>query len=64
MMIPASFEYGVPSAGDDAILADILQSLGRDAEHVISVLRTLENQRSQVRHQHQQGLRESAFVGY
>ena len=42
MMIPASVEYGVPSAGDDAILADILQSLGRDAEPVTAVLRTLE----------------------
>jgi hypothetical protein len=42
MMIPASVEYGVPSAGDDAILADILQSVGRDAEHVIAVLRTLD----------------------
>ena len=42
IMIPASAEYGVPSAGDDAIFADILQSLGRDAEHVLSVLRTLD----------------------
>jgi hypothetical protein len=42
MMIPASVEYGVPSAGDDAILADILQSLGRDAEPVTAVLRTLD----------------------
>ena len=42
MMIPASVEYGVPSAGDEAILADILQSLGRDAEPVIAVLRTLD----------------------
>ena len=42
MMIPASAEYGVPSAGDEAIFADILQSLGRDAEHVLSVLRTLD----------------------
>ncbi len=32
MMIPASAEYGVPSAGDEAIFADILQSLGRDAD--------------------------------
>jgi len=39
MMIPASAEYGVPSAGDDAIFADILRSLGRDREHVIAVLR-------------------------
>jgi len=42
MIIPASVEYGVPSAGDDAILADILQSLGRDAEPVTAVLRTLD----------------------
>ena len=42
MMIPASVEYGVPSAGDDAILTDTLQSLGRDAEPVTAVLRTLD----------------------
>jgi hypothetical protein len=42
MMIPASSEYGVPSAGDDAIFSDILRSLGRDAERVISVLQTLD----------------------
>jgi hypothetical protein len=42
MMIPASAEYGVPSAGDDAIFADILQSFGRDTEHVLAVLRTLD----------------------
>jgi hypothetical protein len=42
MMIPASAEYGVPSAGDDAIFADILQSLGRDALHVENVLQTLD----------------------
>ena len=42
MMIPASAEYGVPSAGDDAIFTDILRSLGRDREHVIAVLRTLD----------------------
>jgi hypothetical protein len=42
MMIPASAEYGVPSAGDDAIFADILRSFGRDAEHVLAVLRTLD----------------------
>jgi hypothetical protein len=29
MIIPASAEYGVPSAGDAAIFADILRSLGR-----------------------------------
>jgi hypothetical protein len=42
IMIPASAEYGVPSAGDDAIFADILRSFGRDAEHVLAVLRTLD----------------------
>jgi hypothetical protein len=42
MMIPASAEYGVPSAGDDAIFGDILQSVGRDAGHVIAVLQTLD----------------------
>jgi hypothetical protein len=42
MMIPASAEYGVPSAGDDAIFADILRSFGRDAEHVAMVLRMLD----------------------
>ena len=42
MMIPASAEYGVPSAGDDAIFGDILQSLGRDARHVITVTQTLD----------------------
>ena len=31
IMIPASAEYGVPNAGDDAIFADILQSLGRES---------------------------------
>src|SRR5271165_4111407 len=42
MIIPASAEYGVPSAGDDMILADILRSLGRDAGHVVAVLQTLD----------------------
>jgi hypothetical protein len=42
MIIPASAEYGVPSAADDAIFADILRSLGRDAGHVVAVLRTLD----------------------
>jgi hypothetical protein len=42
MIIPASAEYGVPSAGDAVIFPDILRSLGRDAEHVVAVLRTLD----------------------
>ncbi len=43
MMIPASAAYGVPSAGDDAIFADILNSFGRDADQVRTVLQTLED---------------------
>jgi hypothetical protein len=42
MMIPASAEYAVPSAGDETIFADILRSFGRDADHVMEVLRTLD----------------------
>jgi hypothetical protein len=42
MMIPASTEFGVPSAADDAIFADILRSFGRDEHHVMTVLRELE----------------------
>jgi len=42
MIIPASADYGVPSAGDAVIFTDILRSLGRDAEHVVEVLRTLD----------------------
>ena len=42
MIIPASTEYGVPSAGDEVIFADILRSLGRDAGDVVVVLGTLD----------------------
>ena len=42
MMIPASSEYGVPSAADDVIFADILSSFGRDEHHVMTVLHDLE----------------------
>jgi hypothetical protein len=42
MMIPASTEYGVPSAGDEAIFGDILQNFGRDAGPAIAVLQTLD----------------------
>jgi hypothetical protein len=42
MMIPASDEYDVPSAGDNVIFADILRSFGRDAEHVVVVLQMLD----------------------
>ena len=48
LMIPTSAEYGVPSAADDAIFADILRSLGRDAAHVLAVLRTLDEMASGV----------------
>ncbi len=41
IMIPASAEYGVPSAADDAVFADILRSLGRDAAQVLAVLQRL-----------------------
>src|SRR5258708_7506559 len=43
MMIPASAEYAVPSAADETIFADILRSFGRDAAHVLAVLRTLDD---------------------
>jgi hypothetical protein len=42
MMIPASDEYDVPSAGDNVIFADILRSFGRDAELVVVVLLMLD----------------------
>jgi hypothetical protein len=41
LMIPASSEYNVPGADDDAIFADILASLGRDADQVREALRQL-----------------------
>jgi hypothetical protein len=42
MMIPTSAEYGVPSAGDEAIFGEILQSVGCDTGPVIAVLQTLD----------------------
>jgi hypothetical protein len=42
IIIPASAEYGVPGAGDELIFADILHSVGRDAEHVATALRGLD----------------------
>ena len=42
MIIPASAEFDVPSAGDAVIFADILRSLGRDGDDVVAVLRTLD----------------------
>jgi len=41
MMIPASTEYGVPSADDEAIFTDIVRSLGRDLRDVQRALATL-----------------------
>lgn len=38
MMIPASSEYQVPGADDDAVQADILRTLGRDARPVAEAL--------------------------
>ncbi len=38
MMIPASAEFGVPSADDDLIFADITATLGRDLEQVREAL--------------------------
>jgi len=41
MMIPASAAFDVPGADDDAIFADILRSLGRDAPQVRAALQHL-----------------------
>jgi hypothetical protein len=40
-MVPASAEYGVPGADDEAIFADIVRSLGRDRDAVREALATL-----------------------
>src|SRR3954469_4107633 len=37
-MVPASAEYGVPGADDEAIFADIVRSLGRDKKAVQTAL--------------------------
>ena len=37
-MVPASAEYGVPGADDEAIFADIVRSLGRDTSYVRTAL--------------------------
>jgi hypothetical protein len=42
-MIPASPALGVPGADDEAIFADVLRSLGRDADAVRQALRTLDS---------------------
>ena len=41
MIVPASAKYGVPGADDDAIVADIVASLGRDTDHVRAALASL-----------------------
>jgi hypothetical protein len=40
-MVPASAEYGVPGADDEAIFADIVRSLGRDCNDVRKALAML-----------------------
>ena len=40
-MVPASAEFGVPGADDDAIFADIVRSLGRDRDAVRDALATV-----------------------
>ncbi len=42
LMIPASAEYNVPAADDPAILADMLKTLGRDAQAVREALARLD----------------------
>jgi hypothetical protein len=42
IMIPASKEYGVPGADDDAIFSDIVASLGPDARFVSAALGRLD----------------------
>ncbi len=41
-MVPADVEYGVPGADDEAIFADIIRSLGRDAQAVGTALKMLQ----------------------
>jgi hypothetical protein len=40
-MVPADAAYGVPGADDETIFADIVHSLGRDAQAVRTALATL-----------------------
>ncbi len=41
MIIPGSAKYSVPGAHDDTIFADIVTSVGRDADHVRTALASL-----------------------
>ncbi len=40
-MVPADSNYGVPGADDELIFADIIRSLGRDAQAVLTALEML-----------------------
>ncbi len=42
LMIPASDAHRVPGADDDAIFADVVRSIGRDADAVRAALRRLD----------------------
>lgn len=41
-MVPSDVDYGVPGADDEAIFADIIRSLGRDAQAVRTALAMLQ----------------------
>jgi hypothetical protein len=41
-MVPADSAYGVPGADDELIFADIIRSLGRDAQAVSTALKLLQ----------------------
>jgi hypothetical protein len=41
MIIPASAQHGVPGADDEAIFADIVNSIGRDRDDVLAALAKL-----------------------
>jgi len=41
MIIPASAKYGVPGADDETIFSDIVNSIGRDRDHVRTALARL-----------------------
>jgi hypothetical protein len=42
MIIPASAKHGVPGADDDVIFADIVNSIGRDRDHLLAALAKLQ----------------------
>ena len=49
MIIPPSAKYGVPGADDEAIFADIVNSIGRDADHLRAALARLRPQAGNLR---------------